>query len=162
MNTDSIEKQILLRAPLTRVWRALTDSKEFGTWFGMHFDAPFEPGATLTAIIRPSNYGAEAAEIQKKHEGLTFQVTIDRIEPMRLFSYRWHPNAIDPAIDYSAEPTTLVTFALEEQPDGVLLTLTESGFDSLPESRRAQALASNTQGWSLVVGLLEAYLVPAT
>src|SRR5579863_5141642 len=114
MNTDSIEKQILLRAPLNRVWRALSDHSEFGTWFGLRFDKSFAPGAALRAVLVPTTVQAEVAEKQKTHEGIAFDITIDQIEPERLFSFRWHPHAIDRGFDYSAEPTTLVVFVLEE------------------------------------------------
>jgi len=100
----------------------------------------------------------EVAKAQKKYEGLPFEITIEQMEPQRLFSFRWHPGAVDPAIDYSREPTTLVVFALEQVPDGILLTLTESGFDGIPLERRAKAFASNEQGWSIQMTLIEAYL----
>ena len=158
MSTDRIEKKILLKAPIERVWRALSDSTEFGTWFGMKFDAPFTPGARMRGVIVPTKMNPEVAKAQKKYEGLPFEITIEQMEPQRLFSFRWHPGAVDPAIDYSREPTTLVVFALEQVPDGILLTLTESGFDGIPLERRAKAFASNEQGWSIQMSLIEAYL----
>lgn len=158
MTTDRIEKQILLKAPLARVWRALSDSKEFGSWFGMRFDAPFAPGARMRGAIVPTTANADVAQAQKKYEGTPFEITIQQMEPQRLFSFRWHPGAIDPAVDYSVEPTTLVVFTLEEAPGGVLLTLTESGFDKIPLERRAKAFAGNEQGWSIQMTLIEAYL----
>jgi len=158
MSTDRIEKKILLKAPIERVWRALSDSTEFGTWFGMKFDAPFTPGARMRGVIVPTKMNPEVAKAQKKYEGLPFEITIEQMEPQRLFSFRWHPGAVDPAIDYSREPTTLVVFALEQVPDGILLTLTESGFDGIPLERRAKAFASNEQGWSIQMTLIEAYL----
>lgn len=158
MNTDRIEKKILLKAPLPRVWRALSDSTQFGTWFGMKFDGPFLPGVSMRGVIVPTKMNPEVANAQKKYEGIPFEIKIEQMEPERLFSFRWHPGAVEPGIDYSKEPTTLVAFALEATPDGVLLTLTESGFDAIPLDRRAQAFASNEQGWSIQMTLIEAYL----
>jgi len=158
MNTDRIEKKILLRAPRARVWRALTNSKEFGTWFGMTFDGPFRPGARMNGVIVGTKVNAEVAALQKPHEGKKFEITIEQMEPERLFSFRWHPHAVDPKVDYSAEPTTLIVFTLEERPEGILLTVTESGFDQIPLARRAEAFNANEQGWGLVIQLVEEYL----
>src|SRR5580692_8474290 len=149
MDTDRIEKKVLLRAPLKRVWRALSDSTEFGTWFGMRFNGPFAPGARMNGVIVPTTVNAEVASAQKPYEGTAFEITIEQMEPERLFSFRWHPGAIDPDVDYSVEPTTLVVFVLEEAPNGVMLTITESGFDRIPLARRAKAFAQNEQGWSM-------------
>jgi uncharacterized protein YndB with AHSA1/START domain len=161
MSSDRIEKQILLHAPLDRVWRALSDSTEFGTWFGMKFNGPFAPGAIMRGIIVPTTVDAEVAKSQKPYEGIPFDITIDRMEPERLFSYRWHPGAIDPNVDYSVEPTTLVVFTLAKVPEGVMLTITESGFDQIPLARRSQALKQNEQGWSGVSKLISGYLAPS-
>src|SRR5712675_591081 len=159
MPTDRIEKTILLRAPRKRVWRALSDSTEFGTWFGVKFDGPFAPGASMRGAIVPTQVNAEVAKAQKPYEGLPFEITIEKMEPERLFSFRWHPFAIERGVDYSAEPTTLIVFTLEEVADGVMLTVTESGFDQIPLARRAQAFTANEQGWGMVVKLIEEYLV---
>ena len=163
MDTDRIEKKILLRAPRKRVWRALSDSSEFGTWFGIKFDGPFAPGARMRGVLAPTTVNAEVGKAQKEFEGKQFEITIEQMEPERLFSFRWHPFAIEPGVDYSAEPTTLVVFALEELAggvtDGVMLTVTESGFDRIPISRRAKAFTANEQGWGMVVTLIEEYLV---
>jgi uncharacterized protein YndB with AHSA1/START domain len=159
MSTDRIEKKILLHAPLRRVWRALSDSTEFGTWFGVKFDGPFTPGAGMRGVIIPTKVNAEVASAQKPYEGLPFEITIEKMEPERMFSFRWHPFAIERGVDYSAEPTTLVVFALEEVAGGVMLTVTESGFDQIPLARRAKAFTANEQGWSMVVKLVEEYLV---
>jgi uncharacterized protein YndB with AHSA1/START domain len=159
MSTDRIEKQILLRAPLERVWRALSDSTEFGTWFGVRFDAPFAPGVSMRGIIVPTNVDDEVAKAQKQYEGTPFEITIEQMEPERLFSFRWHPFAIESGVDYSSEPATLVVFALEQKENGVLLRVTESGFDRIPLERRAKAFTANEQGWGMVVKLIEAYLV---
>jgi uncharacterized protein YndB with AHSA1/START domain len=161
MSTDRIEKQILLKAPLARVWRALSDSKEFGSWFGMRFDGPFAPGTRMRGVIVPTAVNAEVAGAQKKYEETPFEIMIEQMEHERLFSFRWHPGAVDPAIDYSHEPTTLVAFALEQVSGGVMLTLTESGFDQIPLERRAKTFASNDQGWSIQMTLIEAYLAKA-
>jgi uncharacterized protein YndB with AHSA1/START domain len=159
MNTDRIEKKILLRAPRKRIWRALADSTEFGSWFGVKFNGPFARGATVSGAIVPTTVNAEVAKAQKPYEGLPFEITIEQMEPERLFSFRWHPFAIERGIDYSAEPTTLVVFALEEVADGVMLTVTESGFDRIPLERSAKAFTANEQGWGMVVKLIEEYLV---
>jgi uncharacterized protein YndB with AHSA1/START domain len=159
--TDRIEKRIVLRATHARVWRALTDSKEFGSWFGMKFDAPFSPGANLRGTIMPTTVDAEIAKQQKAVEGLPFDIVVERIEPERLFSFRWHPYAVDRGVDYSAEPTTLIVFELADAPEGVVLTVTESGFDRIPLARRAKAFAANDGGWGIQVKMIEKYLAQA-
>ena len=161
MSTDRIEKKILLKAPLDRVWRAISDSKEFGTWFGMKVDGPFTPGAVMRGVIVPTQVNAEVAAAQKQYEGKKIEITIEQMEPERLLSFRWHPHAVEPGVDYSSEPTTLIVFALEQMPDGVLLTVTESGFDQIPLARRAQAFQANDRGWGMVVKLVGDYLVQA-
>jgi uncharacterized protein YndB with AHSA1/START domain len=138
VQTDRIEKQVLLRAPRSRVWQALTETREFSQWFGVTLTGTFAPGARLRGQITHPGY-----------EHLTLELTVDRVEPERLFSWRWHPNAIDPAADYSAEPTTLVVFELEEVDGGTLLTVVESGFDRLPAARREQAYSGNDGGWTM-------------
>lgn len=135
--TDRIEKIIVLKAPRARVWRALTNSKEFGEWFEVAFEGPFVAGRSLKGKITYKGY-----------EHLTMDILVDRIEPERFFSFHWHPCAIDPAVDYSPEPTTLVAFTLEEVPGGTRLTLVESGFDAIPAARRAEAFRMNEQGWA--------------
>ena len=135
--TDRIEKSILLRAPRSRVWRAIATPEEFGAWFGVKLEGAFAPGARVSGRITSAGY-----------ENLPMEITIDRVEPERLFSYRWHPYAIDPKADYSAEPMTLVEFRLEEVSGGTQLTVVETGFDSVPAERRADALRMNTQGWA--------------
>jgi uncharacterized protein YndB with AHSA1/START domain len=162
MNTDRIEKAILLRAPLPRVWWALADSAEFGSWFGMKFDGPFVPGATMRGEISPSKVNPEVARAQKPYEGIAFDIVIDQMEPERRFSFRWHPGSVEPGVDYSVEPMTLVVFMLEEVENGVMLTVTESGFDRIPLARRAQAFASNDQGWAIQVNSFAEYMAHAT
>src|SRR5436309_6347306 len=161
MNTDRIEKKILLRAPRARVWRALSDSTEFGSWFGMKFEGAFAPGASMRGVIVPTTVNAEVANAQKEYEGMPFEITIEQVEPERLFSFRWHPFAVERGVDYSAEPTTLVVFALEEVANGVMLTVTESGFDQVPLARRTKAFKANEHGWGMIVKLIEEYLVHA-
>jgi uncharacterized protein YndB with AHSA1/START domain len=161
MNTDRIEKQVLLRAPRERVWRALADSAEFGHWFGMKFDGPFAPGARVSGVIVPTAVDPEVAKAQKPYEGMPVEITIERIEPERLFSFRWHPYSVEPGIDYSAEPTTLVAFRLEDAPDGILLTVTESGFDGIPLERRAKAFEMNEGGWGMVMKLIGLHVAHA-
>jgi uncharacterized protein YndB with AHSA1/START domain len=158
MDTDQIVKQVLLHAPLPRIWKALSDSGEFGSWFGMKFTGPFTPGAVMRGVIVPTTVNAEVAAAQKPYEGTPVELTIERMEPERLFSFRWHPFAIERGVDYSAEPTTLIVFTLEEAADGVMLTVTESGFDSIPLARRAKAFAANDGGWGMVVKLIEEYV----
>jgi uncharacterized protein YndB with AHSA1/START domain len=136
-NTDRIEKQTVLRAPPARVWRALTDSKEFGTWFGVRMDGAFAPKARVLGQITIPGY-----------EHVTMELQIERMDAQKLFSYRWHPYAIDPKVDYSSEPTTLVEFRLEEVKEGTRLTIVESGFDKLPAARRAEAFRMNEGGWA--------------
>lgn len=157
-STDRIEKKILLRAPRERVWRAIADSRQFGSWFGVQFNGPFVAGAAMSGKMVPTTVDAEVAARQKPHEGMVFEFVVDRVEPMRLFSFRWHPYAVDPAVDYSREQATLVVFELDEVAGGTMLTVTESGFDKIPLERRAKAFASNEQGWSAQVKLIEKYL----
>jgi uncharacterized protein YndB with AHSA1/START domain len=159
--TDRIEKQVLLRASRARVWRALTDAQEFGTWFGVKFDGPFSPGALLRGVVVPTRVDAEVAKAQQQHEGMPFEITVERIEPERLFAFRWHPFAIERGVDYSQEPTTLVVFTLEDAANGIMLTVTESGFDQVPVARRAKAFTANEGGWTMVMTLLEKHLAQA-
>ena len=146
-STDRIERQITLRAPRRRVWRALTDATEFGTGFGVKVEGTFAPGARLRGAITHPGY-----------EHVTWNITIERMEPERLFSWRWHPAAIDPAVDYSAEPTTLVVFELEDVPGGTRLTVVESGFDGVPLARRAHAYRMNGEGWTWQMQSIERYV----
>ncbi|HEX4446414.1 MAG TPA: SRPBCC family protein [Polyangiaceae bacterium] len=156
--TDRIQKKVLLRAPRDRVWRAVSDSREFGIWFGVEFDAPFVPGVPIKGRITPTKVDPEVAKLQEPYAGATFEFTVDRVEPARLFSFRWHPFAVDPGFDYSTEEATLVSFELEEVPDGTLLTVTESGFDRVPAGRRAKAFAANEGGWEHQTKLIAKYL----
>jgi uncharacterized protein YndB with AHSA1/START domain len=161
MDSDRIQKKILLHAPLKRIWNALADSMEFGTWFGMKFDRPFTPGAHMHGTIVPTKVNADVAKAQQKYEGMPVEITIEKMEPERLFSFRWHPYAIEQGADYSVEPTTLIEFVLQDTKDGVILTVTESGFDQIPLARRVKAFTANEQGWAMALKLIEEYLVCA-
>lgn len=134
--TDKIEKQILLRASRPRVWRALTDAKEFGQWFRVDIEGAFAEGVTVRGKITYPGF-----------EHLTMEIVIESMEAERYFSYRWHPYAVDPTVDYSPEPMTLVKFHLEERQGGTFLRIVESGFDRIPAARRAEAFRMNEGGW---------------
>ena len=146
-STDRIEKTILLRAPRARVWRALTDADEFGTWFRVKLEGSFRAGATVRGRITYPGY-----------EHVTMEMQIERLEPERLFAYRWHPYAIEPDVDYASEPTTLVEFRLDEVPGGTRLTVVESGFDRLPKGRRDEAFRMNEGGWSEQMANIERHV----
>jgi hypothetical protein len=115
----------------------------------------------MRGVIAPTKVDSEVGKIQKPYEGMTFEVTIEQMEPQRVFSFRWHPHAVEREVDYSREPTTLVVFALEDAADGVLLTVTESGFDKIPLERRAKAFTENEQGWGKMLKVFEEYIVHA-
>ena len=112
----------------------------------------------MTAVIVPTTVNQEVAKMQKPYEGIAFEIKIEQMQPERLFSFRWHPGAVEPGFDYSFEPTTLVVFTLQKVPNGVQLTVTESGFDQIPLARRAKAFSANEGGWALVIKLIEEYL----
>ena len=158
-STDRIEKRIFLRAPQERVWHAISDAEEFGSWFGMDLDGTFAPGAETRGRIRPTRADAGVATMQEKYAGTPCAIFVERIEPMSAFSFRWHPFALDSAVDYSKEATTLVTFTLEPSEHGTMLTVVESGFDAIPIERRAAAFEANEEGWGLVVQLIEKHLL---
>lgn len=134
---DRIEKRIELKAPVARVWRALTDHQEFGEWFRVKLDGPFVPGQVSRGHITYPGY-----------EHLKWEAVVQQMEPERLFSFTWHPYAVDSNADYSKEPPTLVEFRLEKTPTGTLVHLTESGFDKIPASRRLEAFRMNDGGWT--------------
>jgi uncharacterized protein YndB with AHSA1/START domain len=146
-STDRIEKEIVMRAPRSRVWRALTDAAEFGKWFGVEMKDTFAAGARATGKITHPGY-----------EHLTLDMTVERMEPERLFSWRWHPYAVDPKRDYSGEPTTLVECELTDVPGGTRLRIVESGFDRVPPARRAEAYRMNTDGWTIQVQNIARYV----
>jgi uncharacterized protein YndB with AHSA1/START domain len=136
-STDRIEKQVTFDVPHSRLWRALTDVKQFSDWFGVSLEKAFTPGAEIAGKMRIKGY-----------EHMTMSIWIETMEPERFFSFRWHPYAIEQGVDYSAEPTTLVAFTLEEVGAGTKLSIVESGFDAIPESRRAKAFSMNERGWT--------------
>ncbi len=135
--SDRIEKTIELKAPVSRVWRALTDHHEFGAWFGVRLEDPFVPRQVSRGQITYPGY-----------EHLRWEAVVQKMEPERLFSFTWHPYAIDPDKDYSGEPSTLIEFTLKETATGTLLRIIESGFDKLPSNRRDEAFRMNERGWS--------------
>jgi uncharacterized protein YndB with AHSA1/START domain len=134
-STDRIEKRLELAAPRERVWRAIATAEEFGAWFGMRIEGTFAEGATVRGKFT----------FEGKENLIEFR--IERMQPERYFSYRWHPFATDPSYDYSTEPMTLVEFTLEEANGGSVLTIVETGFDRIPLARRAIAFRMNTGGW---------------
>ena len=148
--TDRIEKTIDIKAPVARVWRALTDHREFGTWFRVRLDGPFVVGQTSRGRITYPGY-----------EHLKWEAVVQKMEPERLFSFTWHPYAVDPKQDYSAEPPTLVTFTLEKVQSGTRLTVVESGFDKLPAHRRDEAFRMNEGGWAAQVENIARHVAPS-
>lgn len=157
-SSDRIEKTTVLRAAPARVWRAISDAREFGTWFGVELDGPFRADTRVRGRIVPTQVDPEVAKSQEPYRGMEFDCFVERVEPMRLLSFRWHPGAVDPALDYDKEPTTLVVFELEEVAGGTKLTITESGFDAIPLERRAKVFAENEGGWAEQMKLVEKYL----
>jgi uncharacterized protein YndB with AHSA1/START domain len=145
--TDRIEREIVLRAPRSRVWQALTDARQFGRWFGAEMTDAFAVGRPAVGRITHPGY-----------EHLKLELQVERMEPERVFAWRWHPYAVDPAKDYSGEPTTLVVFELEDAPEGTRLKVTESGFDLIPAARRAEAFRMNSGGWTAQMGNIERHV----
>jgi len=149
--SDRIEKVIDLKAPVARVWRALTDHEEFGAWFRVRLDGPFMAGQVSRGNITYPG---------KEH--LRWEVVVQAMEPERRFSFTWHPYAVDPKVDYSQEPSTLVEFTLEPIPTGTRLRIVESGFDKLPAHRRAEAFRMNDRGWGIQTEMIARHVEPAT
>jgi len=149
MNTNHIEKKIQLKAPVARVWRALTNHKEFGTWFHVALKKPFVAGKATSGRLTYPDF---------KHP-ITFMVR--KIEPMTYFAYAWHPYAIEEGVDYSKEEPTLVEFRLKENPKGTLLTVTETGFDKVPAARRAEAFKMHKGGWKAQLDNIAGYVATA-
>jgi len=145
--SDRIEKRIELNAPVSRVWRALTDYEQFGQWFRVNLEAPFIPGKATRGHITYPGY-----------EHLIMELVVTRMEPEHLFSFSWHPYAIDTQRDYSQEIPTQVEFRLEKNGEGTLLLLTESGFDRIPEDRRLTAFRANSGGWAQQMKNIEDYV----
>jgi uncharacterized protein YndB with AHSA1/START domain len=144
---DRIEKSIELKAPVSRVWRAITDSREFGEWFHVKLDAPFEVGEEAHGQITHPGY-----------EHATFRAVIQAIDPEQYFAFTWHPYAVDVAVDYTKETPTLVEFRLVPTATGTQLTVTESGFSDLPDDRRDEAFARNEGGWTQQMKNIEEYV----
>lgn len=142
-----IEKQIEIKAPPSRVWRALTDYRQFGEWFQVKIDGPFVAGQASTGHLTFPGY-----------ENLKWEIVVQKIEPETYFSYTWHPYAVDPAVDYSKETPTLVEFRLETIPSGTLLRVTESGFEKIPAHRIQEALRKNDGGWAQQMKAIENYV----
>lgn len=151
MANDRIEKRMELKAPVSRVWQALTDYREFGEWFRVKLDGPFVAGQVSRGHITYPGY-----------EHVKWEAVVQKIEPERLFSFTWHPYAVDPGKDYSNEAATLVEFKLEKSGDGTLLTLTESGFDKIPADRRLEAFRRNDGGWTQQMKNIEDYVTQRT
>lgn len=147
MANNRIEKKIELNAPIARIWRALTDHREFGEWFRVKLDGPFVPGERSTGYITWPGY-----------EHLKWEAVVQDMEPDNYFSFTWHPYAIDPTVDYSGETPTLVEFRLKPTATGTLLTVTESGFEDIPEHRRAEAFLRNDGGWAQQIKNIEEYV----
>jgi uncharacterized protein YndB with AHSA1/START domain len=144
---NRIEKRIELKAPVSRVWRALTDYREFGEWFRVKLEGPFVPGQVSRGHITHPGY-----------EHVKWEAVVQKMEPEHLFSFTWHPYSIDPNIDYSKEAPTLVEFRLEKTATGTLLLLTESGFEKVPSARRAEAYRMNEGGWTEQMKNIESYV----
>ena len=144
---DRLEKRIELKAPVARVWQALTDHREFGEWFRVKLDGPFVPGEVSRGHMTYPGY-----------EHLVWEAVVKQMEPERLFSFTWHPYAVDPKVDYSKETPTLVEFRLEATAHGTLLTVTESGFHNIPVHRREAAILRNDSGWAQQLMNIEAHV----
>ncbi|KKW65988.1 SRPBCC family protein [Mycolicibacterium elephantis] len=155
MSSDRIEKQVVLKAPLERVWRAISDADEFGQWFGVRFDGPFVEGAALTGVMTPTAVDEDVAKSQEPYAGTADTWWIVAVEPPHRLAYRWRPYAVDDGED---GPTTLVEFTLQETADGVLLRIVESGFDAIPADRRRAAFEDNSTGWAAQVELVRKYV----
>jgi uncharacterized protein YndB with AHSA1/START domain len=146
-SADRIEKSIELKAPPARVWRALTDHREFGEWFRVKLASPFAVGQTTRGHITYPGY-----------EHLVMEAVVQMLEPQRMFAFTWHPYAVDPKADYSKETPTLVEFTLEKAGSGTLLKVVESGFDKIPAARRDEAFRMNSGGWQEQLKNIEQHL----
>lgn len=158
-STDCIEKVVELDAPVARVWRAIADAREFGAWFGLRLDGAFVAGREVRGVIVPTGVDAEVAAAQRPFEGTPVVLQVEDVIAERRFSFRWHPFAVDPRVDLSGEPTTLVAFELEPLGARTRLRITESGFDALPLERRAAAFQANDGGWDAQARLVARYLL---
>jgi uncharacterized protein YndB with AHSA1/START domain len=145
-NTDRIEREVEIAAPRGKVWRVLTDATEFGAWFGVKLAGVFAGRVLRGAITIPG------------YEHVTMEITVERMDPETLVSWRWHPAAVEPGVDYSHEPKTLVEFTLEEIPKGTRLRVVESGFERVPAARRAEAFRMNSHGWEMQMEAVRRYV----
>lgn len=157
VSVGRIEKEVLLRAPIERVWDAISDSEQFGRWFGARFEGRFREGARVHALMAKTEMDPEVAAHQEPYVGHSFEVLVDRMDPPRHFAYRWHPGA-DTDHDAPDEAMTLVTFDLEEVEGGTRLTIRESGFGNLEAERRAKALEENQSGWEVQSRLIRLFV----
>lgn len=144
---DRIEKRIELKAPVSRVWRAITDYKEFSEWFGVDLEGPFVAGQVTRGRLTFKGY-----------EHVNWEAAVQKIEPENLFSFTWHPYAIEEGVDYSEEPPTLIEFKLQEIPTGTLLVISESGFDKIPLQRRAEAFRMDERGWAAQIESIQKHV----
>jgi uncharacterized protein YndB with AHSA1/START domain len=163
INTDCVEQTISLCASLDQVWRALTDPEQFGYWFGILFDADsvLVERAQLKGRLAPTKVHPGTAQAQKAYWGIPLTLSVERVEPTRLVSFPWHSFAWQADVDCATEPTTLVVFQLQELGTRTSLTITESGFDRIPNARRAAAFASSAKGWAKQAFLIELFLAGA-
>jgi uncharacterized protein YndB with AHSA1/START domain len=168
MVADKIEKRVTLRAPVARVWRAIADAREFGSWFGFKFDGDFAPGKTIRGtfqgeldeaalIEHQKSLGLRPSKVRQPEPNATF-CTVERVEPESYLSFRWIPYGIDADIDPTKEPTTLVELRLEPVAEGTLLTIVESGFDAVPAHRRERAFRMNEGGWAAQADNVKKYV----
>ena len=144
---DRIEREVFIKAQPSKVWRALTDARQFGEWFGVIVSGPFTPGGRVQATLTG-----------EKMTGVTFDIVVQRMEPERLFSWRWLGHEVEPGVDASREPTTLVEFHLEAADEGTRLRVVESGFDEVPATQRPQAFRNNSEGWTIQMANIERYV----
>jgi uncharacterized protein YndB with AHSA1/START domain len=149
--SDIIVKSIEIAAPVSRVWEALTDYRQFGKWFRVNLEGPFVPGKVARGPITYPGY-----------EHIIFEAQVEKMEPERYFCFRWHPYAVDPDVDYSGEPTTLVEFRLQPKGASTVITVTESGFDAIPKHRRAEAYRMNDGGWAEQMSNIQRHVQLAT
>lgn len=158
--TDRIEKTAVYKAPLARVWAAISEAEQFGRWFGMALEGPFVAGQRVRGRIVPTTVDPDVARMQEPHAGTPFVLFVERIEPMHLLAFRWHHGSPgeDGGGGQDEAPTTLVEFRLEAVTDGTRVTIVESGFDAIPLERRAQAMADNSDGWAHQLRLIGLYL----
>lgn len=158
ISTDRIEKNVRLKATQERVWRAISDVKEFGSWFGVELDGPFAPGASLRGHWTATQADDDVAKMMETYRGTPAAFFVEKVEPIRYLSYKWHPFAVDRDYDYSQEPMTHVSFTLEAAGSDTHLRIVESGFDSVPQHRRVAAFEANEEGWGMMVDLIGKHL----